>query len=197
MSRSKCNFIIGISLLMACIIAVGCLPNKQGGFTCICAPAISKFKSLLPMARKSSPSDSQPVAVPLSEQGSIPVSSILDLPEVVSWEKYPDTAEETQSLNAALDGFKQALADGNVGQAVQYIYDEKQQEYRQLFQSDTGMMPVLANLLDGAEISFLSARPDPEATSSERIAEYRITIDGVTFYITFIKIGDKWLLHDL
>jgi len=53
MSPAKLRFIIGVSLMLICILLVGCLPNKQGGFTCICAPLISKFKSVLPSSSKS------------------------------------------------------------------------------------------------------------------------------------------------
>jgi len=34
------------------VILLGCLPNKQGGFTCIAAPLISKIKSILPTPKK-------------------------------------------------------------------------------------------------------------------------------------------------
>jgi hypothetical protein len=44
MSRSKKVFIAGISLILVLVVLLGCLPNKQGGFTCICAPLLSKLK---------------------------------------------------------------------------------------------------------------------------------------------------------
>lgn len=58
MSRSKSTFFIGICLLLICIIIAGCLPNKQGGFTCICAPLIKKAQSMLPGIKKDSTSSS-------------------------------------------------------------------------------------------------------------------------------------------
>jgi hypothetical protein len=55
MSVSKRNFVIGISLILICIMLLGCLPNKQGGFTCIATPLISKIKSMVPATKKTSP----------------------------------------------------------------------------------------------------------------------------------------------
>jgi hypothetical protein len=52
MSGEKRNFIIGCSLILVFVSIVGCLPNKQGGFSCIAAPLISKIQSLLPTAKK-------------------------------------------------------------------------------------------------------------------------------------------------
>jgi len=48
MSRSKRTFITGISILLVCIVISGCLPNKQGGFTCVCAPLIKKVQTMIP-----------------------------------------------------------------------------------------------------------------------------------------------------
>ena len=52
MSRSKKVFIVGVSLILVLVVLLGCLPNKQGGFTCIAAPLISKIKSILPTPKK-------------------------------------------------------------------------------------------------------------------------------------------------
>lgn len=52
MSRSKKVCIAGLSIILAMVVLLGCLPNKQGGFTCIAAPLLSKMKSLVPASKK-------------------------------------------------------------------------------------------------------------------------------------------------
>ncbi len=53
MSRSKKVFIAGAFLILVLIVVSGCLPNKQGGFTCVAAPLLDKIKSQLSTVQKS------------------------------------------------------------------------------------------------------------------------------------------------
>lgn len=52
MYRSKKAFIAVVSLVLVLSILLGCLPNKQGGFTCAAAPLLGKIKSFLPASKK-------------------------------------------------------------------------------------------------------------------------------------------------
>ena len=52
MSRSMRIFIAGVSLVLVLIVLLGCVPNKQGGFSCAVAPLLSKIQSMLPGAKK-------------------------------------------------------------------------------------------------------------------------------------------------
>ena len=56
MSRGKRNFIIGVSLMLAFVSILGCLPNKQGGVSCNIAPLISRVESMLPKTKALGPS---------------------------------------------------------------------------------------------------------------------------------------------
>jgi hypothetical protein len=52
MSRSMKVFIAGVSLILVLVVLLGCVPNKQGGFSCIAAPLLSKLQSMLPAPKK-------------------------------------------------------------------------------------------------------------------------------------------------
>lgn len=52
MSRSKKVFLAGVSIILVLVVLLGCLPNKQGGFTCVAAPLLSKIQSMLPAPKK-------------------------------------------------------------------------------------------------------------------------------------------------
>lgn len=52
MPRSKKVFIAGISIILALMVILGCLPGKQHPVSLSCAPLISKMQSLLPGTKK-------------------------------------------------------------------------------------------------------------------------------------------------
>ena len=53
MSRSMRIFIAGVSLVLVLVGLLGCVPNKQGGFSCAAAPLMSKDTVDAPWRRKS------------------------------------------------------------------------------------------------------------------------------------------------
>ncbi|MCX6001633.1 MAG: CAP domain-containing protein [Chloroflexi bacterium] len=57
MSSCKRFFIAGIALVLVFSLASGCLPNKQGEFTCILVPVLNKIKTSLPSSKKSASPD--------------------------------------------------------------------------------------------------------------------------------------------
>lgn len=185
MSGSKRNFIIGVSFILAVILLVGCFPDKQGGFTCICLPVISKIRSMLP-GQKTTPADVTPGQVP-STPSSAAQNSALN-----SWKEQPDLKQEEASLNKRIHGLSSALAANNLEEALSYFQAEQRETYRKLLSQSPGSMKKMASDLNNAKISFLS----PEGTQLNRIAEYSISIDGLTFYIGFIKVNGQWMLRN-
>lgn len=186
MSGSKRNFIIGISFILAVILLVGCLPDKQGGFTCICLPVISKIRSLLP-GQKTTPADVSPGQVP-STPPSVAQNSALN-----AWKEQPDLKQEEASLNKRIHGLSSALAANNVEEALSYFQTEQRETYRKLLSSQSpASMKKMASDLNNAKISFLST----EGTQLNRVAEYSISVDGLTFYIGFIKVDGQWMLRN-
>jgi uncharacterized protein YkwD len=57
MSSCQRFIIAGIALLLVFSLAAGCLPNKQGEFTCILVPVLNKIKTYLPASKKSANPD--------------------------------------------------------------------------------------------------------------------------------------------
>lgn len=66
MRRSQRIFFIAISLLLSCTVIAGCLPNKQGGFSCICAPLIKKAQSMIGKPKGTTASTTDSPVTPLS-----------------------------------------------------------------------------------------------------------------------------------
>jgi hypothetical protein len=185
MSQSKRNFILGISLLLAVILLIGCLPNKQGGFSCVCAPLISKIKSMLPGPRPKPPDISpvQPVVNPSSGAGDSSMNW---------WQSLPDLQQEQKAIDVKISALSKALAAKNTDQALSYLQVEERERYRQMLSRSPGIMPKMAAGLNTAKLNFLSA----ESTQYSRVAEYSITQDGHTFHIEFIKVDGQWMLKN-
>ena len=57
MSSCQKFVIAGIALVLVFSLASGCLPNKQGEFTCILVPVLNKIKTYLPSSKKSANPD--------------------------------------------------------------------------------------------------------------------------------------------
>ena len=186
MSQGKRNFIVGISLILVAIMLIGCLPNKQGGFACVCAPLLSKIRSMLP-GQKPKPPASQPdqaPANPLSpSQGG----------DVSWWQTLPDLTQEEAAINTKIGGLRGALAARNVEGVLSYFQADEREEYRTILKQSPDAMPKIAADLARAKISFLSA----ESTQYSRVAEYSTVVDGHTFYFQFIKIDGQWMLKTL
>ena len=196
MSQGKRNFIVGISLILVAIMLIGCLPNKQGGFTCVCAPLVSKIRSMLP-GQKPKPPDSQPDQVPANPSSPSQVPANPSSPsqggDVSWWQTLPDLKQEEVAINTRIGGLRGALAARNVEGVLNYFQADEREEYRTILKQSPDAMPKIAADLARAKISFLSA----ESTQYSRVAEYSTVVDGHTFYFQFIKIDGQWMLETL
>jgi hypothetical protein len=110
------------------------------------------------------------------------------------WRNYADLAAEQAAIGETLGGFGEAMQAGDLDTAVSYILPERQEAYRELFASNPDGMASFGELLDAAEMSFLSEHTDTSAYN--RTAEYALELDGFTFYLVFIKTADGWVLYD-
>lgn len=186
MSQSKRNFLIGASLLLATIILLGCLPNKQGGFTCVCTPLISKVKSLIPSS-KPKPPDASPAQAPANPQPATGTGN------AEWWKDQPDLKQEEAAINGKISGLVSALNKNNLDAALGYFPPEERDKYRKVLAQSPAGMSKMASGLAQARITYLS----PESTQYSRTAEYAVQADGRTFYIEFIKVDGQWLLKTL
>jgi hypothetical protein len=110
------------------------------------------------------------------------------------WEAYPDRDAEAEEIEATVDAFTEALRQGDVAGAVAHVVPEHQEVYEELFRMSSEAMPAFADLIAGAEMTFLSEPGADQAFS--RTAEVAVELDGMTFYVAFIKDGERWLLYD-
>jgi hypothetical protein len=110
------------------------------------------------------------------------------------WRDYPDVAAEQTAIAETLAGFGDAMRAGDLDAAVNHVAPDQQEAYRELFAANPDGMASFGELLAEAEMSFLSAHT---ATSPyNRTAEYVVELDGVTFYLVFIKTESGWMLYD-
>ncbi len=98
------------------------------------------------------------------------------------------------AIGETLAGFEDAMRAGDLDAAVSHIAPEQQDGYRELIAANPDGMASFGELLAKAEMSFLSAH-DP-TTPFNRTAEYALELDGVTFYLVFIKTESGWRLYD-
>lgn len=115
-----------------------------------------------------------------------------------NWRSYPDFEKEKVAVEETFASFKGALKAGDIEKAASLVDDGRRDVYSALFAHRPEAMASFADLLDGAEITFLSdpEEADPAASSTLRTAEYAVNVEGFTFYVRWIKTGEKWVLFD-
>ncbi len=185
MTRSKRNFLIGVSIILVCIVIAGCLPSKQGGFTCICTPLFSRIRFMLP-GQKPKPPEVTPSQTP---SVTLPGQSGTNN----GWQALPDLPQEQSALDGKISGLSSTLKSKNVEGSMAYFQPQERDQYRQMFTKSPDMMPKMSAVLSGARLSFLSA----DSQQYSRVAEYTVMVDGQPFYFQFIKIDGQWMLKNL
>ncbi|NLA90061.1 MAG: hypothetical protein GX843_00230, partial [Synergistaceae bacterium] len=90
------------------------------------------------------------------------------------------------------------LRAGDIEKAASLLDEGRIDLYSALFVHRPEAMASFADLLDGAEMTFLSdpEESDPSASSTCRTIEYAVDMEGFTFYVRWIKMGEKWVLFD-
>lgn len=114
------------------------------------------------------------------------------------WRTYPDLAAEKKAIEETFGRFRNALKEGNAEGAAGCVDESRREVYAALFGQKPEAMPSFAELLDGAEMSFLSSpeNADPGTTSTQRTSEYAVDVGGFTFYVRWIKVDGQWVLFD-
>lgn len=133
-----------------------------------------------------------PAAVPPAPGGD---SAGRDNPD---WRTYPDLPAEKKAIGEVFSSFRSALKAGDTEKAAACVDESRRETYAALFENKPEAMPSFAALLDGAEMSFLSApeSADPGTTSTLRTSEYAVDVGGFTFYVRWIKVDGRWVLFD-
>ncbi len=114
--------------------------------------------------------------------------------DFLEWKKFKDLKQEKDSIQKTLHSFTDALKQKNVDGAVKLIQIDRQEPYRELFNSRPEAMESFADILLKSEMSFLSAHSANEPKN--RTAEYKVVLDDFIFYVIFMKMDDEWVLYD-
>ena len=114
------------------------------------------------------------------------------------WKTYPDLLAEKKAIEESLSGFKNALKAGDIGGASGFVDESCREVYATLFEQKPEAMPSFADLLEKADMSFMSApeNADPDTSSTLRTSEYAVDVGGFTFYVRWVKRDGKWVLFD-
>lgn len=110
------------------------------------------------------------------------------------WQNYPDREAEEAAIAQTLDAFTEALKRGDVDGSAAHVLEERREGYRALFSSNPEAMASFADVITSGEMCFLS--DDSGGQAFNRTAEYKIEWDGFTFYVVFMKVGERWVLYD-
>lgn len=133
-------------------------------------------------------------------EGETPINPIEgESGELGNWQQYPDLQQEKTAIGQVLQSFQKAMREGDVEKSVSYIDEDIRGIYRQLFEQKTEAMASFADLLNNAEMSFLSPKgvsQDPSNEIVARTAEYTVTLDTFDFYIRWIKLDGQWRIFD-
>lgn len=153
---------------------------------------IAFLESLRAAKKTGTATASAPPAAPHEGGG---VSAGQDNPD---WRTYPDLPAEKKAIGEVFSSFRSALKAGDIGKAAVCVDESRRETYAALFEKKPEAMPSFAALLEGAEMSFLSApeNADPGTTSTLRTSEYAVDVGGFTFYVRWVKVDGKWLLFD-
>ncbi|MFH1428560.1 MAG: hypothetical protein ABIH39_02340 [Candidatus Margulisiibacteriota bacterium] len=108
------------------------------------------------------------------------------------WKEQPDRQKEEEIINASISEITSAFSQKNVEQVLNHITPLERDKYRQLFLQSPDLMSEIAEDLNTATINYLSS-----AGPYGRFAEYKISVDGQSFSIVFVKVDDKWLIQTL
>jgi hypothetical protein len=119
-----------------------------------------------------------------------------DLPPLddPDWRHYADREEEEAAIARTIDGFADAMRRGDSDGSLAFILEDRREAYRELFSTHSEAMPSFGDVIASGEMSFLSDGSGP--TPYNRIAEYAVEVDGFTFYVVLMKVGDTWVLYD-
>lgn len=116
--------------------------------------------------------------------------------EEMAFKQYKDYRQVDQAAVKVLDSFATAADQGDVKTAVSYIEESRQKRYAELFAKDPQKMNLLAEALDGAEMSQLT-HPEPAENGFPRYAEYAVEYEGMTFHIRLVQVQGRWMIHTL
>jgi hypothetical protein len=178
-SKSKKVFFAGASIILVLVVLSGCLPNKQGGFSCIATPLVAKLQSMLPKFVKPGTSP-DPAQQPLPK-GS-PVAAVPAQPA--------DFKAEESKINAVVSQIAGALKAKDVEGVLKYFAEEERETYRKAFSQSPDVMPSMAADLAKARIASLSY----ESNEHSRTAEYTIPAGSGNLNIEFVNVDGQWLL---
>lgn len=154
MSKSKKVFIAGVSLILALLVILGCLPNKQGGFSCIAAPLLSKIQSLLPVAKKTtSPSQAPP----------------------------QDLKVEEAKINKVIGQLSIAFKAKDIEGALKYFAEDERDIYRKAFTRSPDVLPEMAADLEKAKINTLSFNSDEHSRIAEYLIKSGSQTSSIVF----------------
>lgn len=118
----------------------------------------------------------------------------IEVADDADWQDYPDREAEQAAIAETLDAFTDACKRGDVDGSVAYVLEERREAYRELFSSNPDAMASFADVIASGEMSFLSEHGDSQPF--DRTAEYAVDLDGFTFYVVLMKVGDQWILYD-
>lgn len=137
-------------------------------------------------------------AASLPEAAPAPGDGLSGAERDADWKSYPDYEKERKAVEESLASFKEALRAGDTLKAASMVDEGRREVYSALFAHRPEAMASFAGLLDGAEMTFLSAaeEADPVSSSTLRTIEYAVDLDGFTFYIRWVKADGKWVLFD-
>jgi hypothetical protein len=131
---------------------------------------------------------------PVFMAASISDDSLLGV-DAYDWRNDPELEMIKSAISQQQTQFQTVMRSKNISSALGYVAVEQRDVYEALFSGNPDAMPAFAEILEYAEIDFLSP-PRNENDTFRRMAEYKIEFDGFIFYLRWMETDNTWILFD-
>lgn len=108
-----------------------------------------------------------------------------------------DAPKVRQEIDDRLKKLANNLREKDIRKCLSFFDESVKDSYGKLFAEYPEIMPAMAELLGQGELSALSFPENATTDSKLRTAEYRVVIDGFSFYFILIEVDDIWYLLEV
>jgi len=107
-------------------------------------------------------------------------------------------ADELPVFQPSLVALKDALAAKDPVAAAATFTPEVAAKYQAFFEANVENLPALADVLATGELSLVGEHEiQPFDGSIRRVGDLAVTVDGIVFHVTVVKVDDTWMFASM
>lgn len=106
----------------------------------------------------------------------------------------PPISVEEPAINAQLNSLHESMTNQNIEGILALFLPSVREQYRKYLAEKVDVLPILSQALLDARTSFMTqVNDDP----NRRYAEITVTLSGVEYVISFVKVDGSWFIQRL